>query len=259
MRLDAATLIPYLLVLARLSGVMITTPGFSSTLLSARIKLIFTVLMTLTLTPSFTRGQPVDFSSEGLPLMLAIEGLVGLVIGFSFYWTMAGVAVAGEMAGLQMGLGVASTVDPTSGSNALFTQIFFALVYMVMFLTLDGHHIVIRSVHASYNIIPAGTTSLNWRSPQILVEQTAQVLVVGIRLAAGILIPLFLSTFALALVSRAFPQANVFILSFAVSLLLGLYLFALSAPALRVTAQRGIERGAEQASNWLKEWGVANP
>ena len=38
---------------------------------------------------------------------------------------MAAVASAGELAGLQMGLGVASTIDPSSGSNALITQVFF--------------------------------------------------------------------------------------------------------------------------------------
>src|SRR5690606_21922800 len=89
-------------------------------------------------------------------------------------------------------------------------------------------------------------------APDLLLQQTTGVFVAGLQLAAGFLIPLMMVTFAMALVSRAFPQANVFVLSYAASLMLGLTLYATAAPAVHRVVERGIEEGTRDAIRMIQ-------
>lgn len=257
MNLDLSTLPVFAAVGTRLSGVLLAAPALSSMQIPAPVKLFVLLGLTCILAPSL--GEPTGIPQDWIEMapILFIELIVGLAIGLAFRWTMAGVEIVGEMAGLQMGMGIASTIDPSSGNTAMFTQSIFALLYGTCFLATDGHHFVLQTFHASYGVIPIGAKiNLEAIMPDLL-KQTAGVLVIGLRLAAGFVIPLMLITLAMALISRAFPQANVFILSYAASLLLGLMLFATTTPALQHTVRLGIGAGVRNAHELLR--GLVKP
>lgn len=248
MKLDLSMVPVYVLVGTRLTGVLVVLPALASLQIPVKIKVFFLLAIVLLLGPVL--GSEIrlpDYSPWTLAPLLVIEFLVGFVIGLAFRWAMAGMEIAGELAGLQMGMGVASTLDPSTGNNAMFTQAIFALLYMTVFLALEGHHMALKTLHASYTVVPVGSSLQTDGLLPLLARQSAGVLVVGLRLASCFLIPLLLVTFSMALVSRAFPRANVFILSYACSLLVGLALFASAAPGIRLAVKDGIRSGVVNA------------
>lgn len=247
MIVDGGTLVTFGVVATRFSGVALMAPVLSGQQVPMKVRLGLVVAVSAVLVPSVERYARPSDDFMNLPGMLAVELLLGLMMGVSFRWSMEAAKLAGEMSGLQMGMGVASTIDPSTGNNALFGQMIFGLLYAVIFLALDGHHMVLRTFQHSYELAPAGGPFTTGFAPDLLLHQTGGIFVAGLQLAAGFLIPLMMVTFAMALVSRAFPQANVFVLSYAASLLLGLTLYATAAPAMRRVVDTGIEDGARNA------------
>ncbi|MCW8130164.1 MAG: flagellar biosynthetic protein FliR [Planctomycetota bacterium] len=243
------TVVPYGVVVTRVSGIMAAAPAFSSVNVPMKVRVFTALALTFFLTPIVRRhAEP---RSDEILTVLVMEFCAGLAIGLAFRWTLSAMSVAGELMGLQMGLGIASTLDPMAGSNALFTDAWLALTYTVVFLSLNGHHEVIRALTASYTVLPAGQPAAALSSPETLVQQTGQIFIVGLRIAAGMMIPLMLVTLAMALVSRAFPQANVFAISYTVTLILGLVLLAGSSETIRRAVIHGISDGLRNASQLI--------
>jgi flagellar biosynthetic protein FliR len=252
MKTDLTWLLVFGLVMVRVSGLLLVAPVFAGLYIPIKIRVFTTLVLSLLLCGPLTQQGIPAVRMDMLPVTLALELLVGLLIGLAFRWTMFGVAVAGEVIGLQMGLGIASVIDPASGMQSNFVQTLFLMIYSVIFLALDGHHEMLRAFVASYRILPPGPQHLDLSCLLELANQTMALLVVGIRLSGTLLIPLAMMMCAMALISRAFPQANVFFLSYSVSLLLGLFLLSTTGPALRLAVEHGIRQGTRDALLWVQ-------
>jgi len=255
MTLDPGAAWPYGLALVRVSGVVLTAPVLGSFGVSARVKVFFSMTLAALLYPAASK-----VAVSGDPLFNALttvsEFAVGLGLGLAYRWSMVAVESAGEFAGLQMGLGAASTLNPVSGQNSVLTQSLYLFTYLVLFLALEGHHAVLRTLFASYETVPPGAFVFRPAAMESIVQQTASVLILGLRLSACVWVPLLLLSIAVALVSRAFPQANVFSLSYTVSLLMGMALLIYSAPAIRGAVTGGIQSGSRDALGWLQSVAV---
>jgi flagellar biosynthetic protein FliR len=219
----------FMLVLLRVSGVFALAPFFSSPMISARIKTAFVVVFSILLASSMpSRGNFPDATDMIAPA--AMEFGSGVLIGLGFHMTLAAFTAAGEVIGLQMGLGAASLFDANSGVDGALMSNFLAFTFTIVFLTLDGHHHVLRALAYSYTL-PGSVTSMD-AAIQMLILQAGEMLSMGCRMAAPIVIPIFLLTVSTALISRAFPQANVISLSYGLSMLVGFVLLALTIPGL---------------------------
>jgi flagellar biosynthetic protein FliR len=192
-----------------------------------------TVFLTLLLASGV---PPIRMGLGGMiPAALGELG-VGLLIGLGFRWSMAAAVTAGELIGLQMGLGVGAIMDPLSGSNATVIERLYSLTFLALFFTLGGHHWTLLTLNESLRLAPIGAAEFSPGWLGEVVRQSGESLALGVRLAAGVVIPLLVLMFAMALTSRAFPQANMFNLSFTFSLISGMALMVISADSLREAA-----------------------
>jgi flagellar biosynthetic protein FliR len=125
---------------------------------------------------------------------------------------------------LQMGLSVATALDPVFG--AVISVIgklafFFALI---IFIIADGHHLILSALHQSFTALPVGKLA-NFSSPNLamqIIELGSTLWLTAIKLAAPVILLIFLSDFTFGIVSRVAPQVNVFMLGFQVKPSLGL-------------------------------------
>ena len=232
MTVSTATIYCFGKVVTRVTGLMLIAPVFSSAVLSVKIKLGLLLLISGVLLPTVSQAPEVP----DLPaIMLALGGefLVGLLIGFGYRLAMTAVSSAGEVIGLQMGLGAASLIDYNSGQNAALASNLYAVIFTIFFISMDGHHHMLLVLRESFSILSPRQDIASLPAPDVLLPQLAYALSAGFRLAAVILVPLMMLTVAMGLVSRAFPQANIYSVSYGVSMLLGIVLMGLSMPAMR--------------------------
>jgi flagellar biosynthesis protein FliR len=234
MILSLAQIQVFFFIIARIGGVFIQAPVFSSRSFSAPAKVAFCVWVALVLwfvTP-VTNSMPT--SVLGFILVLIAEVAFGFAIGFIANIMFMAIQAAGEMIDMQMGLSVASALDPIFGAviSIIGRLVFF--VALIVFLEFDGHHLVLSAFHQSFTALPAGQVG-NFTSYNLVSQMTGlggALWLTAIKLAIPAILLIFLADFTFGIVSRVAPQVNVFMLGFQVKPVLGLFAISLTFPFL---------------------------
>lgn len=220
----------FLLVFLRTSCLLLFWPLWDSRLLPLILKVSAMLVIALALTPAAAPHLPPWPSSwPAFLALVAREVLWGFSLGLGIRALMSGVQMAGNLASLQMGFGMVTLIDPQSqGQNALLGDLFLK-VATLLFLLNDGHHLVLILLAQSFSSIPLKTVlELPGTLGQIAVDLAGWMYQVAVRLAAPVLAVVFLAQVALALVSRAVPQIQVMLLSFPMTIGLGLVVLSLT-------------------------------
>jgi flagellar biosynthetic protein FliR len=151
------------------------------------------------------------------------------------------VDVAGEIAGLQMGLGFASFFDPQHGAHTLVVAQFLGLLATLIFLGIDGHLMLLSALAESFRLLPVGAGApLEWPA---IASLGGGIFVTGLMIALPVVVALLLTNIALGILTRAAPQLNLFAVGFPVTILAGWIVLALSLPMLAPLFTQAFEAG----------------
>ena len=111
---------------------------------------------------------------------------------------------------------------------------FYYLVSMLVFLMIDGHHVVIEALVRSFELIPIAGGVYTAGLGEFLIALTGQVFVLAVMLAAPVIITLFIVNTVLGIIARTVPQMNVFIVGFPLAVGVGLIMIRVSFPYFKV-------------------------
>lgn len=151
----------------------------------------------------------------------AAEVVIGLSFAFGFLAAYAATQFAGRALDIQVGFGAAGVLNPaTQVFSPLFGSV-FGMLAIAVFLAMDGHQVLIRALVASIAASPPGTASF-LPDPQMLLKQSGTMFTLGLALIGPVMFMLLLADLALAVFARSMPQLNVFVLGFAVKIVLGM-------------------------------------
>lgn len=228
----------FLLVLARLGGLVATAPVLGHALVPVRIRAGIAAVLAATLTP-LVATAPEPASLAALIGLVAVEGAIGVVIGLVAQFVLAGVQLGGQLAGIQMGFGIVNLIDPQTHSQVSVIAEWEQLLALLVFLVLDVHHLLIRALLGSFQAAPPGMVALTGASLRGVVAMASDLFVVGVRIAAPVMIALLLTNGALGVLARTVPQLNVFVVGFPLNVGVGLVLLGASLPfTFRLLAAR---------------------
>jgi flagellar biosynthetic protein FliR len=218
-----------MLVLSRVAGIFAALPVFGGRRMPLRIKVITVVMITLVCFPTLSVALPqVPPDAFTLALLVFSEVMVGLTLAFITQIIFAAVEFSGQIIGMQMGLTISSILDPSQGTQTQIMSVIQTLFATLMFLSLNIHHIFIRAIIDSFKVIPLGGWRLSGELVNFLVMRTADIFIIGIRLAAPVMVALLLATVALGIMARAFPQMNIFMISLPLNIGLGLVVLGMT-------------------------------
>lgn len=213
----------FMLVLSRVAGIFAALPVFGGHRLPIRIKVVTVLMITLVCFPTLSVSMPqVPSDVFTLALLALSELMIGLTLAFITQIIFAAVEFSGQIIGMQMGLTISQIIDPTRGTQTQIMSVIQTLFATLLFLSLNIHHVFIRAIIDSFKVIPLGGWHLNGELVNFLVQRTADIFIIGIRLAAPVMVALLLTTVALGIMARAFPQMNVFMISMPLNIGLGL-------------------------------------
>jgi flagellar biosynthesis protein FliR len=230
--LPLATITAFLLVLARVAGVLafFPIPAFRSVPAQVRIALALTVTLALfPVWPQLPNSLP---TITQLLTWSFSEASLGLAIGLAVLFLMEGFQLAMQVVGLQAGYGYALTIDPTSQADASVLQILFALATGWLFLVLGFDREMLRVLAASFERFPAGSWAPSSASLDGIVRLGGGMLVTGIRLALPVTALLLLIDISIALLGRMQQQLQLLSLTLPAKMLATLVLLAALAPVL---------------------------
>jgi len=219
----------FMLVLSRVAGIFAALPVFGGRTVPTRIKAIVVIMITLVCFPTLSISPPpMPTDAFSLALLAFSEIMIGLTLGFITQIIFAAVEFSGQIIGMQMGLTISSIIDPSRGTQVQIMSVFQTLFATLMFLSLNIHHLFIRAIMDSFRVIPLGGWHLSGELVNFLVIRTADIFIIGIRLAAPVMVALLLTTVALGIMARAFPQMNIFMISLPLNVGLGLVILGMT-------------------------------
>lgn len=220
----------FLLVFVRTIGVLATAPIFGHRAVISQSKAGFAFALAIALYPVVP--ITVEVSTQLIPyFFIAIKELVlGMMFGYVSRLVFVAVQFAGEVIGIDIGFGVVNVIDPMSSEQISIIGTFKNLIALVTFLLIDGHHIVIQALAESFSMVPLGGVQLTEMLAQGLIDMTAGVFVMAIKLAAPVVTALFLTSLALGIMARTVPQMNVFVVGFPLKIGVGMGMLAFSLP-----------------------------
>lgn len=229
---DNAWVVAVLLVAIRVGMLFYMTPAFGSVPLPAQARVLLTLALSATLAGMLAHP------AEGLalrPLPLALAAMAEVVTGgLLAFGLMAGFGAflfAGRLLDMQIGFGVASLLDPASRTQEPLLGVVLNLLAVFLFFAVDGHHLILRGLAWSLEKVPPGAFASR-ADLSAVCAMFGRLFATGFALAAPVVFGLLMADLALAVMSRAMPQINVFVLSMSVKIVAGLLLLALSVPAM---------------------------
>lgn len=230
LQLSALEFEKFLLIALRVGGIMIVAPIFGHRNVPVMIKVGLIILISIILVP--TVKAPVDMPPElwALAGILIKEVFAGLTVGFTSLLLFMAVQFAGNIIGLQMGFGIVNVIDPNSQTQVPLIGQFQFLLAMLIFLSLDGHHLIISAVAGSFNLIPLGKITFTNMTTEIVVRAAVDTIALAIKLGAPCIVTLFLLDVSLGIVARTVPQMNIFIVGFPLKISVGLFMLGASMP-----------------------------
>jgi len=212
---------------------MIFIPVFDSKNIPALFKVGMSFVITAILFPVLELNN-IPFITEAIPLVIRITGeiILGVLIGFSVKLTFAGIQLAGQLIGFQMGFAIANVIDPITSSQASIISMFMNIIAMLMFLTVNAHHWFLRALVESFHMVPPFGFQFNGSLMEQLTTFAGDMFVIAIKVGAPVIAALLLTTVALGLIARTVPQMNIFIVAMPIKIVVGLLFLGLSLPFL---------------------------
>ena len=214
----------FLLILVRMFGVFVAAPFFSSGVIPVRIRVVFSVYITVCIFPMVVHSfEAVPESMFAYALLVGSEALIGILIGFLLSIIFAAFQLAARFFSFQMALGIAEVIDPFSEVGITLVGQLWVLMGLMIFIAINGPHMLIMATFDSYKTVQLLKIVDDSRTVmKAMVDSFGAMFLVALKLAFPILITLLLLAIVLGLLAKAAPQMNIFMVGFPVQIGVGL-------------------------------------
>lgn len=225
---DPNTILSLILTIMRVSIVLFMFPIFNSDKIPIPVKAAATLVITLAIWPHIALpGTQLPNHPFDVALMLAGEIVLGLVLGMCINFVFMGIQAGGELLGFQMGFSMINIADPLTGNQTGAVAFFLWMVSILAFLCLDGHLYMLQGFAMTFKLIPAGGVLIGEILLRQVFDLSTQLFVVALKIAAPVMVALFLVELTLALVSRTAPQVNIMEIGFPIKIAVGFFFVGL--------------------------------
>jgi len=206
--------VPAALGLARLLACFAWLPYLGAGAMPSRMLRVLLALVVLVGMWPVTAGHQTPQGLLGLAFAAMIEALVGTVLGLMLALPYHVFHAVGSIIDTQRGAGVGAILDPLTGVEATETANLLQLFSAVVFLVAGGMLPLMEAVQGSYVLVPMGT----WFLPDLTSIHGFMDIVFAsaVRMAAPVLLLLFLVEIVLGVLSRFAQQLNAFSVSLSV-------------------------------------------
>jgi len=236
---SAAELQVFLLLIIRASGLLLAAPILGHASLPVPIKAGLVILFAIITFPSVdVAAIPAVGTNAELAALVVRELMVGVLLGFFFSLLFRAAELAGAMAGFQVGLAISQAFDPSSGGQVSVIGRFWILIASLIFLAINGHHLIISAFNDSLRVIPPGMVPLRAETAELVMKYSAYVFVLAVKIAAPVLVTLILMDVALGTIAKMMPTMNIFIVGFPLKIGIGMVVVAVSLPIVAYVLEK---------------------
>jgi len=224
-------LLGFVMVLTRISAFFLVVPVFGWKSIPVRIKVAVAVLLAVFF--SMITQSPVDAKQVCVleaVLFISNEAIYGLALGLVVAIVFSAVKFGGRIIERQMGLAMAQMLDPLTGERAQPLGNLLEMIFIIIFLAANGHHLFLLIISRSYEAFPAGSIPTVSVLAGGIIDAGSALLLAGLRLAAPMLAAFLLLMVVLAVLARIVPEMNILFVSLPLRVGLGLLMAVIFLP-----------------------------
>lgn len=221
-----------ILILCRIGTALMLSPGFGTARVPARVRLYLALALALAAAPGALDGSTLKLARGGLLLGFVVaECILGAVIGLVCRIYIAALEFMMSAVSNYIGLnGLAAGIDTEDAAPTLATLV--ALSATLLFLLLDFHHILIRTVLDSYGRIPLGVMA----EPQFGLRLLASTLDIAFKISLQVTGPFIVYAILInvlfGILGKLIPQVPSYFISIPFLLMGGLFFLYLMVPEM---------------------------
>lgn len=240
----------FILVFLRTGAMMAMMPVIGDNATPLRIKAGLSLIIALMIAPVVSVAHIPDPALLDLALKMAGEVLIGVLIGFAARLIFAGIQLAGQFVGFQMGFAIVNVIDPISSAQvSIIAQVQYLLAILI-FLIINAHHFFISAIAEGYRVLPAFGFQFSGALMEAVFQLSRDMFVIALKLSAPIIAVLFFTNVGLGIIARTVPQMNIFIVGFPLQIGVGLIAFGLMIPFM-VRMFEKLILGLDSQVSWL--------
>lgn len=221
----------FLLILVRVTSLFVSTPLLNIKGIPNTLKIMFCVVLSYIIYFSVTStDMQMSVSMAVFIVLLIKEALVGLFLGVLVNIVFMSIQMAGQFIDIQGGLASSTLFDPMSQNKlSIYGHMYFWLA-LILYFIFDGHHYLIIALTKSFSIIDLSNYNLNLPGLIGAIDIVNQSFIIGVQIAAPMILVFVITDLILGIISRTVPQLNVLILGLPLKTLVGIITFMAIVP-----------------------------
>ncbi|PID39974.1 MAG: flagellar biosynthetic protein FliR [Proteobacteria bacterium] len=222
-----------LLIFFRVIAILFSSPILDTATIPVLFRAALALAVSVLLLPLIdTSVNLPEMNLIAIVLGIVSEIVIGITIGLTVKLLFTGIQLAGQIAGYQMGFAVANVMDPaTSAQIPLLSQL-FNLTAMLVFLSINAHHMFFSALVDSYTLIPPLSMQFRPELTEFMMTLAANMFTIAIKVGAPLIAVMLLVSVGMGLVARTVPQIHIFIVAMPLKILIGFAFMLIVAPYL---------------------------
>ena len=213
----------YIWAFSRIGAMMMVMVAIGSRTVPTRIRLFFALSITFFALPVLPPPPNIELFSFTSFLVILQQLLIGIVIGTISVFVVQTFVIAGQIIAMQTSLGFASMADPMSGQTSPVVGQFYVLLVTLLFLSADGHLLMIKMIIKSFETLPISQQGLLALDYYKVASWFSTMFHAALAFSIASMVAMLLVNLSFGIMTKAAPQLNIFSLGFSISMVFGLF------------------------------------
>ena len=222
----------FMLASLRIGAFLVVSPIFGSTAIPVQVRVIVAAFLAVMVMAYSEVPDIESFNELRIIGVIITELLIGIAAGLILTIWFSAAVLAGEKIATSAGLGYAAQIDPNSGGQTPVVSQMLSLFMIILFLGVNGHLVVLRTMLESYSYLPIGAMPAWGAFIKGGVSAASAMFVAASIIMLPIAVVMLLINLAVGVITRSSPQLNLFSFAFPMSLLAIFILFYLSVDSM---------------------------
>lgn len=219
----------FLFVLARISGFIFTAPVFNQRTVPVRVKAILSIVISYVTFTATKYETPEYVGTIGMAAIVLTEVIAGMILGFVANICVMILAFAGQLADMEIGFGMAQSMNNVNNINTTVTGNYYTYVIMLVMLVSDMHLYIIKAIIDSFQVINLGEVKIAVDIYVVLLKFLVEYFIIAFRIILPVFAAMLITNGVLAILAKAAPQMNMFVVGLQMKVVIGLAILVVTA------------------------------
>ena len=231
--MDIAYFLALFLIFLRITSYFIAVEVFFPTGVPQIFKGVFSLILSFGIVSSVDYSTLNSLNDNYFLVFYAIsEIMTGLILGYITNLVFQAIKLAGAWMDIHAGFSMVNVLDPTSQTMSTLLGNLSYFVSLAFFFIIDGHHVIIKMLVESINVIPIGKTIVFQETLMGVMQTIFNYFTLGVKIAIPLVLIIVITDVCLGLISRTVPTIPIMIFGMPIKNLLGLVTYIILLPLM---------------------------